>query len=403
MSGAGRRIRGGSVPTRKGRAWRRVPAVWLAVWVGSYAQASPAADPSLMPADEHTAPGYFYRGIDFGSEAAFHPLSVLVNNGFDILRQPSYSDYVFQRPWGRGFENVWENLRRPGRAIRASGGFARFFENEVFPFRGLGRSGGQFSANYALHLLGEGMVNRKLSEWYAAHDFPVPMLWAVLTSLSALALNEAGENGDYRGPNWDPIADVLIFNPLGYLLFSIDAVAAWFSGPVQLNYWPGQPVFEVRRGELYNHAENYAMKVSLGRATRARAFFHFGTHGMAGLSLPTKNGDSVSFGLGVGLVGLDVEPSALGRTVTHNDDKNFIVGVFWDREESLLGSLELGAPDSPNFRLNLYPGWLGRGRARVGAYAFGGRYEGFGMGVTLSWLPVVPGLRRAGDRTYAKF
>lgn len=338
-------------------------------------------------------PSYFYEGPHDGSELSFNPLTVLINGGFDITRNPSYTSRLADIQYGTGLENVAFNLANPQWAIPADQ-LGRVVAHEIIPYQGLESRYGQWIPNVLLHTIGEGMLYRKTSEWYRARCFPSPKVLGAITLLTMQMLNEVVENGAYRGPNADPVLDVYLFNTLGYLLFSFDAVAAFFSGPVQLNYWPGQPVFDLNRGVLFNHGENYAFEVTLGDWTQVRAFAYFGAEGLFGLSVPWER-HVISFGLGTRLLELQVDEGGgdeATRILRPDGEMNLAGGLFLEKEHSLLASLQLGGGNRPMAAFNLYPSVLRLGSFKFGLYATGGEEEGYSAGFTLGGAPLVPGV-----------
>lgn len=340
---------------------------------------------------------YFYQPDVCGSEATFNPLTVMVNGAFDILRQPAYTKQPADVHWRQGFKNVFRNVSRPDETIERTGGWRSFVAHEVFPYRGMGDGQVQFLPNYALHVLGEGMVNRKLAEWYEVNGFPAPMLWAIATSFTTLMLNEAAENGAYAGPNRDPVADILIFNPLGWILFALDPVAEFFSGPVRIAYWPGQAVLGVPTGNIINAGENYVLKIDIGEWSPVDLFAGFGYGAMFGLSLPIGEYGTVSAGFGPRMINLVASPSAEGRVIAADGRTNWELSLFWDVGDSLMASMDVGGMEDPLIRVNVYPGVVELFGSRVGAYLVAGRYDGFAVGLTLSVLPIVPNVSLPGD------
>ena len=340
---------------------------------------------------------YFYRPGGCGSEASFNPLTVMVNGAFDILRQPSYPDNPLAVDWRQGFSNVAYNLAHPAEAIEGSGGWRAFVAHEVFPYRGVSGGRVQFLPNYALHVLGEGMVNRKLAEWYEVHRFPAPAVWAVATSLTTLMLNEAAENGAYDGPNRDPVADMLFFNPLGWILFSLDPVAEFFSGPVRLSYWPGQAVLGLPSGNLINVGENYVLKIPLGDWVPVELFTSFSYRALFGVSVPVAEHGTISIGFGARMINLTASEAEEGRKIASDGRRNWELSVFWDIGDSLMASVDVGGFEDPLVRLNLYPGAVELFGAPVGAYLVAGRYDGFSVGLTVSAMPLIPSFSVAGD------
>jgi hypothetical protein len=355
-----------------------------------------AADPDEAR-PKSRAPLFFLHEVDYGSDSEFNPVQATIHLSYDILRNASYQDNPFKLAYGAGFENVAKNLAHPFEAIEKSGGAAEFIGREVFPIKGLSSDYGQWIPNYTLHVLGEGMVYRKLWSWYASRDVPAPWLFGLLNTAAAQFMNEVAENGDFRGPNADPVADFWIFNPIGYALFSLDPVARFFSSTVKLNFWPGQATFDVVHARLLNTGGNYSFKLPLPR-TDLKLFYYTGTDGLFGLSIPTRRGDSISLAAGTHLYAVRAEYTEQGGRIILPDDLELSVGAFWDRNESLMTSFQLIGIKHPTALANVYPGLLHAGNFRFGLYACAGYYDGFATGLSISWLPLGPGFA-AGTRT----
>jgi hypothetical protein len=354
------------------------------------ATSAAAADSDLVPASTNGTPLYFHNDVDYGSDSEFNPVQTTLHLSYDILRNASYQDNPFKIAYATGFENVLENLASPLDAIAKSGGTAEFIGREVFPIKGLNPAHGQWVPNYTLHALGEGMVYRKLWSWYASRDVPVPWLFGLLNTAAAQFVNEAVENGDFRGPNTDPVADFWIFNPIGYALFSIDPLARFFSSTVRLNFWPGQATFDVLHAKLLNTGGNYSFKFPLPQ-TDLKLFYYTGTNGLFGLTIPTKRGDAVSVAAGTSLYAVRPVYTEQGGRIVVPADLEYSLGAFWDRNESLLGSFQLIGPKHVTGLLNIYPGLLHVAGFRFGVYSSAGYYDGFAMGLSVSWSPVGPG------------
>jgi len=354
------------------------------------ASSARAAD-SGRPPVKNGAPLYFLNDVDYGSDSEFNPAQATIHLSYDILRNASYQDSPFKMAYGAGFENVGKNLVHPFDAIQKSGGTAEFIGREVFPIKGISSDYGQWVPNYTLHALGEGMVYRKLWSWYAARDVPVPWLFGLLNTAAAQFINEVAENGDFRGPNTDPVADFWIYNPIGYVLFSIDPVARFFSTTVRLNYWPHQATFDVAQAKLLNTGGNYSFKFPLPR-TDWKLFYYTGTDGLFGLSIPTKSGDSFSLAAGTHLYTIRPVYTAQGGRIILPDDLELSVGGFWDRNESLMTSFQLIGPKHPTALLNVYPGLMSVAGFRFGLYGAAGYYDGVALGLSVSWFPLGPGV-----------
>jgi len=61
-------------------------------------------------------------------------------------------------------------------------------------------------------------------------------------------------------------------------------------------------------------------------------------------------------------------------------------------------SLQLIGPKHPTLLANVYPGLLNAGPFRFGLFGCAGYYDGFAMGLSISWLPLGPGFA-VGTRT----
>ena len=344
---------------------------------------------------------YFDHDVDYGSDSEFNPVQATVHLSFDILRNASYQDNPFELAYGTGFENVVHNLAHPFDAIEKSGGTAEFIGREVFPIKGLSSNYGQWIPNYTLHVLGEGMIYRKLWSWYAARGVPAPWLFGLLNTAAAQFLNEIAENSTFRGANGDPVADIWIFNPIGYALFSIDPVARFFSTTVRINFWPHQAILDLAHSKLMGAGGNYSFKIPLPW-TDLELFYYTGVNGLFGLSIPLPRGDSLSVAAGTNLYTMRATYTAQGGRIILPDDLEVALAAFWDRNQSLMGSVQLIGPKHVTALANVYPGLMQVGDFRFGLYGCAGYYDGVALGLSASWLPVGPGVA-LGTRTSQEF
>ncbi len=124
-------------------------------------------------------PYYFYHGRDVGSEATFHPLSLLVNSGFGILQYPNRSRDIGDVNFATGWKNVTYNIRHPFRAIEAYG-WSEFLGNEFYP-KDFSKKNAQYWPNYQNHLIGGGMNYIETAEWYRYHGVGHAKLLAAVT------------------------------------------------------------------------------------------------------------------------------------------------------------------------------------------------------------------------------
>jgi hypothetical protein len=330
---------------------------------------------------------YFYHSLPYGSESTFNPISLLANGGFDELQAYEYSHSLSQIPWCNASRNVWRNITAPLPQINQYG-WNRFIGNEIIP-SSLNTERAQYFPNYMLHLVGGGMVSRKISEWYDAHGYPLPRILGAFTTMSYHYINEIVEQGNSEGfiSNVDPIADLLIFDPLGIILFNFDGVSEYFSETFSLNDWSMQPAFSFYPLSIRNVGQNFVMKYPLTSSGKTSLMYHFGAFGMLGLSFKTNNEDAISFGLGVSSKRVYTVDTRNG-SVTKSIIVGPMGGLYWDRNNSLLASFVICDSFYEIVRLNLYPGILKIFSVSPGFFASFGERGKCTFGITLSALPL---------------
>lgn len=333
---------------------------------------------------------YFYQRRRDGSEAVFNPLVWMLNSGYFTLQIDNRTNKVFKIQYASGGKNVWRNLRNPIAAINKYG-WKNFAGTELFP-TSLKKEKAQWVPNYLGHLLGGGVAFRKNQAWYRAHGYEHPTLCALLTNTASGLLNEIVENNDYRGTNVDPIADLLIFEPLGILLFGLGNVEDYCGGNFDVAYWPLQPVFDPFLGTLENAGHGFVFKYKPPFSARLRVFFHFGVQGMSGLSYQTAGGKSLTFALGVAAqflqpVGNQVE----ARTLTASFAR--VTGFFYDKDNSLLFSCLISPATTHKARINVYPGVIGFGKISPGFFLALREHRQILFGLHLGFIPLGLGTR----------
>ena len=343
-----------------------------------------------LPSDEQPAYHFFYHGYGYGSDLMIHPLRLILNGGFGILQVENRDNELDGIDYSTGFDNVYDNLRYPFKAIKEEG-MAEFFVTQILPFS-VNSKKAYYWPNYTLHLIGGGMSYRMMQEWFDAHRFPYPRIHALLTITAYHLLNEVVENSSFVGYNTDPIADMYIFNPAGILLFSSDRVSRFFSNTLNMADWSFQVCYDPWRNTIENNGQNFVMKYWFGERERYGLFYHFGTHGEIGLSFKRDNGQCFSFGAGL----------IANKLVDLSDDSNLrsltaemvpSAGIFYDRNNSLLASLIYSRKQDYMLRLNLYPGLFSFKGLTPGFFLAINQDDRVGAGITLSYIPF--GLARA--------
>lgn len=293
---------------------------------------------------------YFYKEKSYGSSALFNPLNLILSSSYDIIQLENRRREIFVYSYSSGAKNVWRNLMNPFGVIKRTG-VNSFITNELFPFEWK-KKGAQWWPNYQLHLIGGGMSFTMLKEWYKDNNIPSAALISGITIMGVHFLNEVIENDAFVGDNVDPIADIYIFDLGGIILFSFDNVNKFFSEELNLADWSLQPSYNFFNNTLQNNGQYYSMKWRFPFSNSLYLFHYFGMNGLTGVSIKR---DEESYSLGIGLRGKSIQ------TIDAATNKNTIsltwnVGLFYDKNNSLLASLFFSGVSDYIVNLNVYPG-----------------------------------------------
>ena len=328
---------------------------------------------------------YFYHGRTYGSESMINPVSLILHGGFGIMQIENRPNTPFDVDYKTGINNIWQNLSDPFGAVNEFG-WRDFITTEIVPFS-MNSDRANYWPNYTQHVIGGGMTSRMMVEWFRQHGFKHEKIWAFTTVSIYHLLNEVVENGSYKGVNVDPIADFYIFNPLGMLLFNMDSVCRFFSETLNMADWSYMIAYNPWNKQLQNNGQNFVFKYRIPGSKRYSLFYHFGTHGEVGFSRRQKNGDSISFG--VGLIARELKETSSesnGRRMGAELVPN--VGLFYDRNNSLLASLQYAGKKDNMLTLNIYPGLFYMGKFTPGLFMLLNRDRNVILGLSLGLLPL---------------
>ena len=339
---------------------------------------------------------YFYNPkIDYGSDGFYSPLSMMINGSYDIFRNGAHSKDVFNQPYMIGMKNVWRNISSPLYNINRYG-WDRFTREEIFNFN-LNAKEAQFLPNFSDHTLGEGMLYAKTAEWYDYHGYRYPYVWSFVTTSAYQFINETVENGSYEDTSVDLIADMLVFNTAGFILFSTEWARDFFSRTVPMYDWSLQPVIDPTTGFLFNAGEQFVIRHGLPFAPRYSAFVYWGIHGIAGVSYACDDENNLSIGVGQVVNRVNENRYKGLRFLTPSLDG--VIGIFYDKNNSLMTSILLSGPRLYNAQINIYPGVVKIGGFEPGVYLAFGEWDKFVFGVTLARVPLGIGLGNKYDET----
>ncbi len=363
--------------------------------------------PNLTPflTQDSTSQNYFYFNQSYGSESQFGPLNVLLNVGLVVPGRLNTDARLKKIDYKAGFKNVKDALSHQQAVFTESGGTHESLKKEFIPFA---HASGAWLPNYALHFLGEGMLSRKLQEYFVAKGVQgnyMPKILAISTVITAQLLNEVVEYELPWEQRLDSVAD-FYFNAAGIIAFSFDEVAALLNNDyVNYYYWPGQPVIDVQDGAIFNQGEGYFLRTTLGENTQWKFAFMAGmpANGV-GLSLPL---DEMQFEYLSILLGTDVlipKPNQApdADDLTRDDEfkagdiakqYNGALNLYWDRKGSLLASASLSFTPSYQINLNLYPIQNNDLGIAMGGYLIVSEEGASAVGITFDFMPWVPGMR----------
>lgn len=325
--------------------------------------------------------GYFYKGYDYGNQAVYHPLYVFLSGGFDMIQVGDKRD-IKNFPYKIAAENIWRNLSNPFKPINRYGWW-NFIKDQVLPLS-LSKRNAQFFPNYTLHLIGGGMEYAALKEWFEYNNYSAPGWLSATTVMAYHLINEIAENGYYVGDDVDPIADIYIFDIGGILLFTSESVKRFFAEDLNLADWSQQPSFSIRNGELHNNGQFFSIRWKFPFTDSWYAFYYFGTNGVGGLSYKFKDGTGLSVGFGLrasDLILLDEKTNKKTLGLVGN------LGLFYDKNNSLLASLSITIKTDYMVNVNVYPGLIKIDSLSLGLWGAYGQNGNVILGFTFSWLP----------------
>lgn len=347
------------------------------------------ARPGAPPPQRARAGQALYQRLEYGSQGYFSPLTVLLNKGFDHFQASNARKDIWRFPYQRAFRNgVFDAIENPGRAIAYYPGWHQWVRTEVLPLT-FTHQDARWFVNYTEHLIAGGLTFRELDEWYRVRNVPAPRMLAAMTTFGAAMINEAVENPDVAHASSSSVADLLVFDLGGIVLFNADPLVRFFGGTLQAADWSNMATFTVPNGQLRNSGQYYILKVPLP-LTETRLFLRGGMGVQAGLSRRVRGDNSLTMALGADTEIRTVDPVTRDEAIR----LRFGGGLYWDRRNSLLASFNV-SPNADLAKLNVYPGVLpGVGRelgAWVGLTREGHLMAGIvsrralGLGIGLGW------------------
>lgn len=335
------------------------------------------ADSSVIAPDERDS-FYFYHGRPYGTDVVAGPFDVLLNKGFAVAQFNNRDRYIFDYPYaGR---HVWSSVTDLPEHVERYGGWRRFLGDEVLPLSFSWREW-KWAPNYFGHFIEGGMTYRRLAEWGRVHGMPAPGLTAGIITMGAAVINEMYAHPGFTHGTAATGADLLFFDPLGIVIFSIDGVADFFAHSLSANIWSSQAAL-MTDGELVNSGNNFVVKIPFG-SERASIFLRGGLAFTPGVTWHRDDGLDVSFGIGGEGRTQNIDPD------TGEETPAIAVGggVFFDRGGTLLASLMVSEAEHRRVVLNVYPGVLPIADGRLGGWLIirDSGHLRFGVSIAHGW------------------
>lgn len=297
-----------------------------------------------------------YRGLTYGSQATFSPVTMLLNVGFEDFLGSGNNRKLGDFPFRRAAGGVWDGLIHPIKSVERYGGWRPWVTSEILPFEFSFSAG--WVPNYATHLVTGSLQTRMLSEWYRAHDVPAPRVMGSLTFLAASFLHETVQFPHQTRGSATSVADLYVFDLSAAVLGHVGGMVPFFVNRLQAANWAPMGSVVMPGGEATNLGDYWIYKIPLPLKTKTRLFVRSGYGSQLGFSHPLRDGLAFSMAFGEDTDTRTINPVTLDESVT-------VVHSLWasvDRNNSLLVSLGVSGRREDRVTVNVYPGVL-RGRA----------------------------------------
>lgn len=329
---------------------------------------SPLSSQQAGSPDTTTAPrtvsarGAFFFMDRPGSDQYVGPVDVVLNKGFNMAQAVNRERAIFSAKYG--FAHVRNSIVDPVGAIRDTGGWGSWLEEQILPVQALAwiRSGFDWGAadnmtwfpNYFGHFIEGGITHRRLAEKLRSRGVPFATAIAGITTMGAAALNEAYTHPYLTQGTGSTVADLYVFDLGGVIAFSFDPVARFFAETLHANVWPSQASLSLPGLELANNANNLVFKIPVPRVDRTSIFVRTAVGSHVGATVHLDDGLDVSLGFGADTERQKIDPATGAETV----DLRLSSSLYLDRGGSVLASLYWSQVDHRRLSLNVYPGVL---------------------------------------------
>lgn len=295
---------------------------------------------------------FLYHELGYGSDATFSPLSVVMNLGYEDQQRRNAIRNVFEYPYRSKVKSVWNALSSPLATIERYGGWYTWIGNEILPLgQGTDRAG--WWPNYTTHLIGGGLQTRMLTEWYRAKGVPGAPVWAAVNFMAVSFLHEMTQSPGDVGSG-STLADLVVFDLPASILSNWDGPVRFFAVKLQAANWSPMGSIVLGDNEVWNQGDYWVYKIPLPFLDHTPLFWRVGYGAQWGLTHRVRPEYALSWGIGVDTRDRDLDPISLRESIT----LAFSAGLYLDRNNSLLASVNVSQRQWEPFTVNVYPGVL---------------------------------------------
>ena len=217
-----------------------------------------ASIPEPDSADEDDREFFFYNPDGIGAHAFYTPWAIIIESGLEEYDA---------RPLGKlnllnGQKRVIQGLVDPVGTIKTYGA-KNFLYQQILPLNMLTDGPPAWIPNYLWHFIGGGFRHRMMTEYFTHKGAEYPQLYSWLTLYAGHWLNEAVQAQKFSTGSADGIADLLLFDWIGKIMFLSDDVSRFFADTLHFRDWTFQTSYNPVTNSLYNTGQLMWARIDL--------------------------------------------------------------------------------------------------------------------------------------------
>ncbi|EQC48003.1 hypothetical protein [Bacteriovorax sp. Seq25_V] len=261
----------------------------------------------------------------------FFPVKYYFNGSFDVIQNP---EWFQQDDYRRKHQEVYNRIKNPDKSIRRDGGYGKFFRDEFLSSRVI--------PNIGLHTMGASYDSYWLTQYFEYYNYPIAPLWTLLTTYATHLGNEALETSHEEITSHDHIADLYVFDVLGFVLSTKHEWIEFLTQDLGMRAWHGQPIWDVSTDNVFNPGLNYIYRPEFLKFSNYAPIIHTGMQNMGGLSM--YQGERTHSLL-----------AGIALTNPLKQKGRFVIGYYFERNDELVASVLLNSGENMRYKVNLYP------------------------------------------------